>query len=272
MCLCLIYVGPHVMALKWLSGKICGVSSFLSPTLQWVPGIKLRWSGLHSKCLYWWATPPALRCFFFFFLMKAKRTSIKSQKYYCRGRFLLHGSQTWPAGSYSLCGQDHSDRLIRISWYLDCKEEALTDQIQDAVSNNCGRRVHSSQGSCQGTLPGLLKEKMIWNIITGIPGCAQNSQRGRNSTIMNRASSLWNDGAERRNWKPHRTSIYGPGEMVRCSFCISKILSSIPSTNISNGLQATWNSSSSGPNILFWPPWATIHMMYIHALLILKQH
>lgn len=89
---------------------------------------------------------------FCFFKWKQRRTSIKSQKCYCRGRFSLHRSQTWPAGSHSLCGQDHSDRLIRISWHWTVTER-LTDQIQDAVSTNRESRVHSRQGSCQGTLP-----------------------------------------------------------------------------------------------------------------------
>lgn len=53
----MISVGPHTMALKWQSGQVCGLSFLFLPTLSWVPGIKIRWSGLHSKDLYLLSPP-----------------------------------------------------------------------------------------------------------------------------------------------------------------------------------------------------------------------
>ena len=87
--------------------------------------------------------------------------------------------------------------------------------MQDAVCINHESRVRSSQGSCQGILPGAFFSQgevdlkhyhwHFWN--------AWNHHRGWNSTIMNRDSSLWNDGAawEKEPEAPQKEH-RGPGE------------------------------------------------------------
>lgn len=110
----------HSMPMK-IKGQLTGVSR-LSPSITWVPGIKLRWAGSVVGTFIPWVTLPALAAFFCYLLRRSLPVAQTCLEF---ALILLHplkccvNRQLWPKpASLSIVGHWEACREYRI---LSCE-------------------------------------------------------------------------------------------------------------------------------------------------------